>query len=66
MKCENCVHWTPDKENKYWLKEDHQGECDVLGGVVEINLVSGHNGAYVKSIFTPINFFCAAFHEGDK
>ena len=61
MKCEDCKHWEPSKDNKNYLPEDYVGECDQIGAILDIELVTGYDGGYVESIETPINFGCSAF-----
>lgn len=61
-RCLACQHWqgrvseeyTPEKPDDDWT----WNKCQVLKGVLEIELRTGWDGGYVDYIETPANFGC--------
>ena len=62
MECRKCKHWQRLAISDQFLKEDECGICDgLMGSNVDIELQTGFDGGYVKSIETSANFFCANY-----
>lgn len=55
MNCKSCSYWT---ETLYGL-----GKCSMISEKIEIELVMGWDGAYVKSIETVNDFGCVLYNE---
>ncbi len=65
--CKNCKYWTKNRFYKF-LPEDQIGECSELkiSDMIDIELQTGRDGAFVKEIETNANFFCALFEDKNK
>ncbi len=68
MKCKDCRHWERLSISDQFLPEDETGECfGLLSNGIEVELKTGMNGGYIKSIETDYDFFCANYEkENDK
>lgn len=61
--CKNCKYWFLCTETTGFLLEDKCGRCAQIHEKIEINLVTGYDGAYVGSIETNALFGCVLFEE---
>jgi len=62
QECRSCKFWTRRSSDDF-LKEEEYGLCEGLpGNVMEIDLITGHDGGYIDSIETEGGFYCA-LHE---
>ncbi len=63
MKCRECKHWIPEKFNSQLLPDDHTGKCEEIMGALDVEIISGPNGACIESIEVAQDFFCARFES---
>lgn len=55
QRCDGCKHW---KSTLYQM-----GECEKIKDKIEIELVTGWDGGYVKIIETEADFGCSLFDD---
>ncbi|MET3658503.1 hypothetical protein [Sporosarcina psychrophila] len=51
--CGNCAYW---KSTVY-----DYGECSEIGGAMELDVIAGWDGGYVRTIETEKSFGCVLF-----
>lgn len=65
--CLNCQHWTGKREidSEFPLRpfndEWRDGKCEVIGRILDIEILAGWEGGTTGKIITPASFGCAAF-----
>ena len=59
--CQNCKHWIVKEEERYI--DFNYGHCKEVGDKIEIEIVAGWEGGYVKKIETEYDFSCVLWSE---